>query len=422
MWMTRVVTEFIYQAMLEELPCPHTSTAVEEGLKVCTTCGCVLEAQDLTADYHFSPTPVTRFLDRSIHLSYHERCRLRFKLDLQALCTNFGVPNLVESVIELMNAVVSKKICAFGSKRARAFALGCLFILMVSDKPITLSELCFPWGIDPWRAAACIPILKTEVLSAEHACLPVSDPLLFIERHWQILRASFPELRDDRLILRIASDIAETAKNAWITTGRHVEPVSAACILIAISSVTSNVDLLSVTSMQDTFKDDWPFSARTLYARVSEMLCVLHEAAIALLPWARTMSEEKARKTQTRRLVTSKSQYGMPLWKSVVSQIPDLLRVRQMLSTGDGFVSGGDPPAFTRNAEAREHKLLLIRRAGEHLQSLSFGLSVDIELTRELLDIERLLLTGVSTEELLGMTDAQIRLRASQYGQSDDEG
>lgn len=407
--------------MLEELPCPHTFTVIEEGLKVCTTCGCVLEAQELTTDYYFSPAPVTKFLNRNIHLSYHERCRLRFKLDLQALCTIFDILNLVESVMELMDTAISKKLCAFGSKRARTFALGCLFILMVSDKPITLSELCYPWGIDPWRAAACIPILRTEVLSAEHACLPVSDPLLFIERHWQILRRSFPELRDDRLILRLASDIAETAKNAWITTGRHVEPVSAACVLIATSCVTSNVDLLSVTSLQDTLKDDWPFSARTLYARVSEILCVLHEAAVKLLPWAKTMSEEKARKTQTRRLVTSKSQYGMPLWKSVVSQIPDLLQVRQMLSIGDGFVLGGGPPAFTRNAEAREHRLLLIRQAGEHLQSLFFGLSMDIELTRELLDIERLLLAGVSIEELLEMTGAQIRLRASQYCQFDDD-
>lgn len=419
--MTRVVSEFIYKAMFEELPCLHIYTVVEEGLKVCTTCGCVLEAQDLTTDYRFSPVPVARFLDRNLHLSYHERCRLRFKLDLQALCINFGVPNLVDAVIELMDTVVTKKICAFGSKRARAFALGCLFVLMVSDKPITLSELCHPWEIDPWRAAACIPILKTEVLSVEHACLPVSDPLLFIERHWQILKPSFPELKDGRLIMKIASGIAETAKNAWITTGRHVEPVSAACILITISSITSNVDLLSIPSIQDTFKDEWPFSARTLYARVSEILCVLHEAAVDLLPWAKTMSEEKAKKTQIRRLATSKSQYGMPLWKSVVSQIPDLLRIRQILGTGDSFVSRNDPPAFTKSTEAREHKLLLIRQAGEHLQSLFIGLSVEIELTRELLDIERLLLVGVSTEELLELTDVQIRLRASQYGQSDDE-
>lgn len=420
--MTRVGMEFICESMLEEQPpCPHTDFVVEEGLKICTTCGCVLEEEDLTTDYRFSPLQVTRFLDKHIYLSYHERCRLRFKLDLQALCTSFSVPNLSDSVLELMETVISRKICTFGSRRARAFALACLFTLMVSDKPITLSELCYPWEVDSWKAASCIPILRAEVLSAEQACQPVSDPLLFIERHWQVLKISFPELQDDRLILRIASGIAETAKDAWITMGRHVEPVSVACILIAISSITSNLDLLSITTLRDTLKEDWSFSARTLYTRISEILNVLHEVAVDLLPWAKTMSEEKAKKTQVRRLATSKSHYGMPLWKSVVSQIPELLRIRQMLGAGKGIVLEADPPAFVKSAEAREQRLLLIRQAGEHLRSLFFKLPVKIELTRELLDIERLLLAKVSTEEILELTDAQIRLRASQYDHYEDE-
>ena len=342
-------------------------------------------------------------------------------MDLQAFCINFDVPNLVDSVVDVVDTVVAKKLCAFGSKRARTFALACLFILMVSDKPVTLSDLLL-LGIDPWKAAACIPILRTEVLSAEYACSSVSDPLLFIERHWQLLKKHFPELEDDRLVMRIASDVAEAAKDAWITTGRRVEPVSAACILIAVSSITSNVDLLSIVSIQGMFKEDWPFSARTLYTRISEILHVLHEAAINLLPWAKAMSEEKAKKTQIRRLDTSKSHYGMPLWKSIVSQIPHLLRIRQMLNTRDGIVSGGDPPAFTKSAEAREHRLCLISQAGEHLRSLLLGFPAKIELTRELLDIERLLLAGVSADEISGLTDAQIRLRASQYGQFNDEG
>ena len=407
--------------MLEELPCYHLDAVVEEGLKVCTTCGCVLGEQDLTPDYAFPPTPSTRLLDKAIHLTHHERCRLRFKLDIQALCTTFNVYNLAETVLELMDVVVSRKMCTFGSKRIKEFALASLFTLMASNKPVTLTELCYYWEVDPWKAAACLPMLRAEVLSPEHASLTLSDPLIFIERHWQMLKASFPGMKDDMLVMRIASGVAEAAKDAWITTGRHVEPISVACILIAVSSITSNIDPLSIPSLQTMFSEDWPFSARTLYTRIGEIMHVLHEAAVGMLPWAKTMSEGKAKRTETRRLATSKSQYGMPLWKSVISEIPDLLRIRQMLNTECGsIISAPDPPSFSKSMEARQHRAVLIRQAEEHVQSLLLGIAQNIHLTRELLDVEKLVLSGMTTDDILGLTDAQIRFEASQRSYTDD--
>ena len=407
----------------EELPCYHSEVIIEEGLKVCTACGSVLGEQDLTADYCFNPPQSIRHLDTSIHLAYQERCRLRFKIDLQALCTSFNVRNLADTVLDLMDIVVLKRMCTFGSRKIRTFAVASLFILIVSNKPITLVELCHPWGVYAWKVAACIPALRANVLSAEYSSLTISDPLIFIERHWQMLRGSFPEVKDGMLVMRIASGVAEAAKDAWITTGRHAEPISAACILITISSITSSIEPLSMPSLHAIFDEDWPFSAHTLYTRIGEVMRVLHGAAIGLLPWAKTMSEEKAKRTQIRRLATSKSQYGMPLWKSVISQIPDLLRIRQMLNTDDtvGIIPAHDPPAFSRGVEARQRRLLLIQQAEEHLQSFPHGLPSSTVLTRELLDIERLLLDGMSPGAILALTDAQIRLEASKPHCIDDD-
>lgn len=396
-------------------------------MTICTTCGSVLsETADLTYETSFHDEAVRSVTYASTLLTHTDRCKLRLKLDLQALLTSFNLNlSLSDRIMALLEHVVKARLCTYGSRRARLFGLAAFYLLVRGErKPITLFDLGAAWQVDAWQIASCVRPL-CDSLSEDIAMLPDDsripvDPVLFVERHWQTIKGRFFEIQDERPILSMAVALTDLVRQSWMRTGRRAEPISMACLLIAVAT-KSEEDILTREALRDILDNagdvnyPWSFSPRTVEERVREVLAVLYADAQRLLPWfGNSDASSIPSKDNQGGRKKGRESYEMPIWKTVVPVISDVLRYRSLLESGSPSGSlhkdAQDlPEAFKKSQDSRAERVLLLAAARQHLQSLISGAPCYVELTRDVVDIERLLLHGIPNDDIVDLSQKRIR-------------
>lgn len=493
-------------------PCLHTQSVQDGSLRVCVECGEILE-EDYSlslvpdvSDFLQTTQPragavnscyVTDRHKRQAKLTYRARSRLDLRLALHGLLISLDIPidPIIDKAFILLDRLVSMGKTDYGERRGKSTMLAIIHMLTRHTHPLGLPSLAAAWSLDTWSVYAQLKHLKVlqgetgvgEIVK-EFACQPL-DPIIFIDRHIQWVDFRLRQWRR-RDIIKYEVDknadhaftfnkavppphrrsvqvgpslyqiphltdkvqaLIDLAREAWLVTGRHAEPVCMASVIICVAVYMHGYsDLIKRARLRQLFENDDEGTTtgegqrcdedapeplkigcgyRTIEARIREMLKVLHGQAKALLP---------DQMLQSCRSDDHISEENVPLYKRTVLPNLDLLlqlltKVRGKMMMGTKMVISLQntletekfvhlPPSLHRTHLDKAKLTNLLSRAKLHLQSLcksrdislstttSYNISPSIKIDNLLiLDIERLLLRGYEESQIINMSIDQIR-------------
>lgn len=215
----------------------------------------------------------------------------------------------------------------------------------------------------------------------------LAEPVHFLERFWVAIGEEVAFL-DRGMVLRRAEQVAEMARETWISEGRRCAPIAMACLLFTLRSL----DCACPRDRVQIWCSRAELSVRTVQLRYREVQDAVLRRMRETLPWGADVS-----------VLT------VPMY------LADLLRYQDLMPAGRGCV----PMAFLRGEEEvqrRKQQILVAQRRirervgeepeegiGERVRGKRLQRDSGEEVDTEVLMIEKLLLRGCKRQDIEGL-------------------
>ena len=321
-----------------------------------------------------------------------------------------------EQMINKVTEVMNKKGKWKTGRRAELIVVSCSIIVARSNSlPISLLDVADKLQINVFELGK----IFSQVVQLLNCNLPDIDPALFLEKCISLfMKYLYSNLKIDieeigthsnsckevtKQLCEISIRLINIAKDDWLVTGRRPTAITAASIVLSFLLIMKHSndyklsiyeeiklllqgDELSKTDIK-YLSDLLNISPATTTLRVKELKNTLIRLGTKLLPWGSNLN-----------------------LKNIIIHIPVILKhlelyselshkenISEEVKVKNNVHSDIKPPVFYKNELKKEKRKLKIESAKNRIR----GLNIEQDLDEEDLDIEKLLLQGISEDLIL---------------------